>query len=331
MANNETRPWEAYLPTHVNLYYVDYCDNLDEHMNLLQECVEKNSKYPLSETVYDFWDDPEGPYLDEMRKAMERDGIEWDDEWVDEIRERLWDLDESDPVDDLLKNTISPNFYYSTSVEVDGWHEAFLCAPWRGESEAQAITKICRFFGIKKDDPRAKQVKSLVLNAPYGGELRLYFQAPLDTVLSAEYQENAPDFKSVHFNGDVAVALYDPLNGSGDFEIMKIDKWLYFDRENLAISDCDRYSIEETFGMSYDWARSTDVPEFSLKANGTRGPKKVSAAAERRRQEAKYIQVFKAGGCTLGDTDFRRHRDVYYDNSVPCGNRCPHCGQFWID
>lgn len=333
MAETNNEIWRPYLPEYVSLYYVDYRDDLHDSrdgMKLMSQCLAKNNLYPLSESVCDWWDNPEGYYIDEMQKAMEADGIEWDNEWIDDIREALWNKDESEPVNDLLRNTGAVNMFYSLNVEVDGWHEAAFCTPWRGDSEVMAAYKLRRALKIQKGTKAAEQIKSIVANAPYGGDVRIYFSAELKDMLSNEYGEGE-DFKTIHFKGTFAVALYNSLEGSGDYEEIELDLTLPFDRDNLAISDSDRYSLESCFGMCYDWLRGTDVPKLSHEAYGKKKSKKPSKAAQMREQEAEYDRVFKAGGCTLGDTDFRRHRDVYYVNNFPCGHYCPHCGQFWVD
>ena len=61
--------------------------------------------------------------------------------------------------------------------------------------------------------------------------------------------------------------------------------------------------------------------------------KKLSKShmTEHQRQEAEYVKTFRKGGCTAGDINISRHRDVYYINDYPCGHKCPHCGTFWVD
>lgn len=329
--SQSAKPWEKYIPTYVSMYYVDYRDNLNESSELLQKCIERNNLFAISENINDWWDYPEQEYLNEIERQMEADGIDFDYDWIDEIRDALWAKDDSDPVEDLLRNTGGINMYYSLGVEIDGWHEAFMCTPWRGDSEAMAEYKMRRALGIKKGEKAAEQIHNIVANASYGGEIRIYFQTPLKDMLSTKYDENAKDYRTIYFKGTFAVALYDPLNGSGDYEEIELDLKVPFKRDNLAVSDSDRYSLEQCFGMFHDWLEHTDVPQMSFDGRKQKKSDKPSAAAQKRAKEAEYERVFKAGGCTLGDTDYRRHRDTYYDNNVPCGTHCPHCGQFWID
>lgn len=56
MDEKETRPWEPYIPTYVDMYYVDYRDDLSDNTKLLQDCIDKNSLYPISEYLDDWWD-----------------------------------------------------------------------------------------------------------------------------------------------------------------------------------------------------------------------------------------------------------------------------------
>lgn len=63
---------EKYMPDYVELYYVDYRDDLSNNMGIVQKCLEKNNLYPLEESVYDWWDYPEGEYLNESKRNGRR-------------------------------------------------------------------------------------------------------------------------------------------------------------------------------------------------------------------------------------------------------------------
>jgi hypothetical protein len=81
--------------------------------------------------------------------------------------------------------------------------------------------------------------------------------------------------------------------------------------------------------MSQDWCKDT-VATFSFDA--AKGKKSASSPlAAEALQDRKYARIYRQGKCTFGDMDIRRHRNVYYRNDFPCGNKCPHCGTFWID
>lgn len=79
--------------------------------------------------------------------------------------------------------------------------------------------------------------------------------------------------------------------------------------------------------MCDDWFKSTKV-SFGKKAKKEISKSKTNEYLGR---EKSYIETYKNGSCTHGDMDINRHRDVYYRNDFPCGNKCPNCGTFWID
>lgn len=327
---------KKYMPEYVCLYYVDYRDSLDNSKEIVQQCLTKNSLYPLSEKVFDWWDYPERYYLDEIKGKMEKDGVaHLFDEHYDDIIDWLRDNDKSTPVEDLLSNMGSITCFYDLGVELDcGWHEAFMCTPWRNESIASCAYKVRRKLGIKKDSPEAKQIHDILLNASYGGSLRIYFNGDIEGLISGDVYQSAEykqDFQQIRFNGKVALAVYNPSEGAGDFEYITIDRTFPFLRDNLAVSDTEKYSLEQCFGMCSDWLNKCVQPELSVEPMKKKRTMKKSPAAEMRKCEAELDAIFKVGGCTAGDMDMSRHRDVYYDNNIPCGHHCPHCGTFWID
>ena len=326
----------AYMPEYIQLYYVHYNDNLNNQKALIQDCLAKNSLLPLSEKIFDYWGNPEEEYLNQIKEAMQRNNVEYlFDENYDDIVDYLHQHDQSTPVEDLLRNTRRITCFYDLGVELDcGWHEAFMCTPWRNESIASCAYKVRRKLGIKKDSPEAEQIYDILCNASCGGSLRIYFNSDIESLISGEAYENAEnkqDFQQIRFNGKVALTVYNPNQGAGDFKYIKIDRVFPFLRDNLVISETEKYSLESCFGMCGDWLDKCIKPELSVEPLKRKRTIKKSPATELRKREAELDAVFKAGGCTAGDMDISRHRDVYYDNNVPCGHRCPHCGTFWID
>lgn len=63
---------QTYLPSYVNLYFVDYRDNLCESKDLLQKSVSSNSLDSIHEKVLEWWDYPEGEYLKEIRQRWSK-------------------------------------------------------------------------------------------------------------------------------------------------------------------------------------------------------------------------------------------------------------------
>lgn len=319
---------KEYLPESCWLYYVDYNDSFDNNLDLLQQCLETNGLYPITETMDDWWEFPEQYELEEIKKKMVADGLEKEfDENYEEIREWLWDHDKSTPIQDLFSNTGDVTMFYECDLNLDhGWRSGFFCTPWRNESTAMAAYKIRRFLGIKKGTKEAAQIDQIVEESYSGGSLRLYFRGDIRDFLT---NNDDDDFKTIHFEGEVAVAVYNATEGCGDYDLIKINRDLPFIRKNLRISECERYNIERCFGLYDDFCESRDQKIYVTKKQIKHVPKlKVSPKLLR---EQEYERVFKAGGCTHGDTNMGRHRDVKYINEIPCRWECPHCGQEWLD
>ena len=332
---------KKYLKDRYNLYYVDYNCVLDEisHADMLQKCIETNSLQPLSEEVEDWWEFPEYYEMEEIRNAMESDGLgTLYEEYKDEIRDWVCSHDESTPVEDIIRNTPPITFFYSLGLNVDGWHNGGLfCPPYRGESQAMAVYRISRKLGIKKGTGNYERIKELVSEAGGGGELRIYFEESIDELVSGKdegklywtNEDGKNDFKSMRFMGNVKLALYNAGEGSGWETTVYLDKTIPFKRENLFVSQIEKWDLESTFGMCGDWLRDKDKPAMLYKS--CRGVVKESKNVARMKREAELNKVFSEGGCTRGDMDMSRHRDVTYVNEIPCGWHCPHCGTFWID
>lgn len=324
--SNEIKPWEPYFPSHVNLYYVDYNSDLDGQTELLQKCIENNNLYPLSESIDDWWEFPEGQYLEEMQKEMEDDDVEWDDDWRDEIIEALREKDESDPVKDLIRHTSDLHCYFDLGYHVD--------EPFGAEEEEQEeeIDGICKVLKIAKDSPMRKKIADIYYNASYGGALRIYFPAGLMTLLSGDgWGSDKKDFKSIKFKGKFRVVVIDTINGSGDFEDdVELDVEYEFDRSLLGISEEDHYGFEEIWGDDCG-IRHCETPTFEKETEAETVHVENESLRQEREKQQEYNDNFKAGKCTFGDTDMNRHRDVEYVNAFPCGWHCPHCGMSWTD
>lgn len=322
--------WKDYVEDSYDLYFVNYGDDLNDHYKVLQECLQENNDYPLNEALFEWWESPESYEMDKIQNKMTDDGFE--EEYLaheDDIREWLWEHDKSEPIKDLLRNTAELAIYYDLGYEADGWHEAFLCNPWRNTTEKQEVANIRRFFGIRKDSEQDKKLQTIISEASYGGNLRIYF--PMDDFYSMLTFDDNNDFQTIRFDGTFAVGVINSVNGSGWYEDLEIHCEFPFNRKNLIFSKMDHYSVEEVYGHFDSWAKDYSFPTFLKRKPLRKLQIKDSVSSAEIARQVEYDRVYKAGGCTLGDTDMRRHRDVYYLNEFPCGSHCPHCGQFWID
>lgn len=328
----QKKTWRDYLPKYVSLYETDYRDTLDEHKDLLQQCIDENSLCALSQQIFEWWDCPEEYYMDDIEKKMRRDDME-DEFWnhKDEIQDYLYEHDESDPEKELLRNTGAFPVFYSLCECDHGWIEAPFMAPFQATSEEESAEKICKLLSIKPNTEAAKKVLDVCANSSYGGELRIYFQTDVEDLISGEEYVGAKDkddWKSIVLKGTFMVAVYNPAEGAGDYEPIELDCELPFIRKNLKISCMEHYDIESCFGMSDDWAKDADTPVFTYDKPKRPGVIKESVTNQR---EQHFEEVFRAGGCSVEDDNSDRHRGVYYRNGFPAGWVCPNCGHIWYD
>ena len=118
-----------------------------------------------------------------QERTWKRDNLAGEfEEHEDEIRELIYDRNDSDPVKDLIRNSSVTNFFYSLGVEISGYLTG--CS-LRGESVAMACHKVRRALHLKKGQFDEK-IEELVENATYGGELRIYFNAMFDRLISKD-------------------------------------------------------------------------------------------------------------------------------------------------
>lgn len=315
--------WKDYLPDYVNLYYVDYDSDLRNHPKMLQKCVSNNNLYPIEEEIYDWWDFPEDEYIQNIQRDMENDDIEWNEDWVDEIKEWLWENDKSTPVADLLRNTGEVVWFYSLGV---CYGDLWRYNHYDDEQFDEDVKEICQLLNIPSDSPQVDKIKSLRAESYYGGELRIYFKSDLKSLLT----ENETDFSAMQFKGKFTVALIDRMNGSGYYNDVELDLTLEFDRSNLFHSKCEKYNIYEIFGIDNSCFED-DKPSMLMEMPTETKEVAPSFQGAYLEAEAEYDRVFKLGQCTKGDMDITRHQNMTYRNTFPCGHICKDCGTFWID
>lgn len=316
---------EKYVPEKVWLGCIGRGDSLDDNHRLLQECIEQNSYSP----IYEMWEDYNCDYryqmaveeFKEIEKKMADDGV-FAEPYEEYIMEELYARDQFDPADELLKHTSEIVMFYSTGEEIPDMYGA------DDEEDKEYLDKIKEILEIK-DDKYDEKILDMMHQAS-GGELRIYFTRYLEKMVSCKMENNeVKDFTTIRFSGKVAVAIADSINGSGDHCFVETDVTFPFKRSNLFVDGQVKYSYTyEVCGMTSDWCNDTEV-EFGYEE--TEKEIKESQSSEWVERQKKYDETFKAGGCTFGDMNITRHRDVYYRNEYPAGNKCPHCGTFWID
>lgn len=226
------------MPEYITLYYVDRNDNLNQNHDVLQQCVEENSWAPLDDAVWDWSGSSEEYYLDLIAKKMWEVGLTKNmlEDNREEILEYLQEHDESgDPVIDLLDNTAPVTACYSFNQ-------------WIAEDCDIEDTKerLCQLFGVDEMSDDAGWLRDMIDNANYGGDLRVYFNTDVRNLVHGLAGE---DFKTVALDGEVTVGIINSLNGSGDFQVIRVNnKSFPFRRDRLFISDTEQWGLEEIFG-----------------------------------------------------------------------------------
>lgn len=224
-------------------------------------------------------------------------------------------------IKELLCITGKQIFFYDTGVEFDGY-------PRTDKEHLQDIKKLKKTLSIK--DTKYDDVISMMLHqASYGGQLVVYFRDNIYNVHEGLSMANTVMANTITFS-DAHIAIIDTGGGSGDDCYIKGHSFsLPFSRDNLQHEKSIHYNYTyDVCGMVPDWCKSTYV-EFSK----TKSKKKAAVSSLNAIQELdkQYDKTFKEGGCTIGDMNITRHRDVIYINNYPCGNKCTKCGTFWID
>jgi hypothetical protein len=320
------------LPAYVGLCHVDYNDNLNHSIDLLQTCMASNSLDKLHEEMFDVYADNEAEALNEYKKELQNNiesqyGMDEDDAcrlvfetYENEIEAKLWEKDDSDVVGDLLKNTGRFSVFIDTGLEIEDGSWA-----WMRSEQTAWMQKIKRRLKITAST-WDRDIRAMLSEASYGGQLVVYFHDSVQNILT----DSDKDWQSVTFTNP-AVAIINTGCGSGDHCHLEGHTFtMAFVRENLFIDKYFKYNyVSEVCGMNQDWCRDSKA-RFSYEKTARRKNATSSLAAQAA-QDRKYAETYRNGGCSFGDMDIQRHRDVHYINNFPCGNKCPHCGTFWID
>lgn len=311
------------LPKKVSLYYVDYSDNLSEHLDIVQAAIHGNSD-ELDE-IFTYWDTWESVkyLLDELKNDIERkyeidDAQDLIDEYIDDLRDEIYYRDTSTPLADLIRNTGEQVFFYDTGMSIGDYTTDI----------RERVSDCKRALRIpQKNKDFDSQLTDMCCNAGYGGQLVIYFYDDLERWLNLDRKKILPN--AIEFSGSVTVAIVNHMNGSGGDTEIGHSFWLPFDRQNVFLDKTISYNYTYSVcGMISSWCNGTQVELTRKRTHKKAAHSPTNDHIERERQ---LDATFKDGKCTPGDMKYSRHRDVTYINEYPCGSKCPHCGTFWID
>lgn len=195
------------LPEKTDLIYVDYNDQLTEQQVRFHLAGDDES---LWESLSNFESESTHQavlsYLNEaLDDPDEVEAVRDDDEAWERFRDECIDRDESDALRDLIRNTPAPMVKYDLDhvVEPNSWSmdDDEITEEMRGIAQAAGID----FEGNRK------ALRSLVVEASYGGSLHVLHRSDLADLHGAKRAVFTDPFLLVH----------DTLNGSGDMEEVK--------------------------------------------------------------------------------------------------------------
>lgn len=331
----ENITWEQIkelIPERVTLHYVDRDDSLEYCLPEIQNCLSEGSMDSLYEKIDDsLWDDHYGfdyvkdELIADMQSAFDIDEHEAEElynEFEDEIRDTIYDRDDSSVTQDLARNTSKFPIFYDTGHYVE-------CAyPLTEKGAKEELRKIKKILGIKQANKDFdKCITEMMYNASYGGNLVIYFTDNGYDLLREIEGTDKPNM--IEFSGNVSIAIPNHGCGAGDHTEIKHTFILPFSHENLFVCKEVKYSYTyDVCGMYSNWCDGTN---YKLIKTKSKKEATKSGKAEYVKREAELDAVFKAGGCTPGDMKYDRHRNTEYINNFPCGNRCKSCGTFWVD
>ena len=313
-------------------YTSSYDDNFDNSLEEIQEAIQKQEWYPIDESLGEWiWEAQDyqmdyilGELKDEIESDFNLDDGEAEavlDEFRDWIVDTIRNRDDSDPIGELLRNTSNPVMFYETGEDIE------FDVPFGDEKDLNdCIKQIKKALKIKLSETRWDDQISIMVQQGYSGQLVIYFLGDVKEMM------NISDKTHIHFRNP-HVAIINTYNGSGDdCQLQGHEFSIPMDTENIWLDKNMHYSYTyEVCGMHSNWCDGTDVTFEKKRVKKTNKMKEVSALRETQERDKKYQEVFDKGGCTFGDMNYTRHRNMVYRNDYPCGSKCPTCSTFFID
>ena len=305
-----------------NLIYIDYRDNLDEQMEEMQNSIINGNFDNFDEKIDNwYWDsvnDSINEEIYELKKQLKSKGYSLDnfEDFEDVVYDIICSRDNSNPLPNLIKNTSKTPIFFSLNMYID---EDL-------DSIKRTLNKIKKILNIDLSNKEYdKDILYLLNNRCYGGHLGIFSLPNYDDLL-----ENKP----MKFEGDIKLAIVNYSNGSGfDTTLENFETPYYIFNKNIFIDETFKYNYSfAVCDMYSDWCKDCeliiDQPKETDKIINIKPNERLVSFIK---NDAEYDRIFKNGGCSFGDMNIKRHRNVEYINEYPCGNRCKDCGTFWID
>lgn len=305
-----------------NLIYVDYRDNLDEQMDEMQNSIINGNFDNFDEKIDNwYWDsvnDSINEEIHELKKQLKNKGYSLDnfEDFEDIVYDIICGRDNSNPLPTLIKNTSKTPIFFSLNMYID---EDL-------DSIKRTLNKIKKILNIPFNNKEYdKDILYVLNNRCYGGHLGIFATPDYEDLLMN---------KPMKFSGDIRLAIVNYDNGSGWHTILKnFETPYYIFNKNIFIDETFKYNFSfAVCDMYSDWCKDCeliiDQPKETDKIINIKPNERLVSFIK---NDIEYDKIFKEGGCSFGDMNIKRHRNVEYTNEYPCGSRCKDCGTFWID
>ena len=305
-----------------NLIYIDYRDNLDEQMEEMQNSIINGNFDNFDEKIDNwYWDsvnDSINEEIYELKKQLKSKGYSLDnfEDFEDVVYDIICERDNSNPLPTLIKNTSKTPIFFSLNMYID---EDL-------DSIKRTLNKIKKILNIPFNNKEYdKDILYVLNNRCYGGHLGIFATPDYEDLLMN---------KPMKFSGDIRLAIVNYDNGSGWHTILKnFETPYYIFNKNIFIDETFKYNFSfAVCDMYSDWCKDCeliiDLPKETDKIINIKPNERLVSFIK---NDIEYDKIFKEGGCSFGDMNIKRHRNVEYINEYPCGSRCKDCGTFWID
>jgi len=249
-----------YLPATTKFSWTKTGSELIKLSAIIQQCIQKNSITPLYRKLEGILSDIEkkelNAYITEIKEAMSSD---FSEDQIEEsimanrsaIYRMLWDKDSVNPIRQLIQNSAESWFFYSLEMNIDINMIHDDADRWI-ERE-----RVKRALGIQEN--RSENINALmdelINNSTQGGELRIYFRAPLQSLT-----KETVDFKEVHIWGrEVFIAIVNSDHCMGYDIILPINITIPFKRKDLYFDQAMPYSyIDDLYSKDIEhWNDNT--------------------------------------------------------------------------
>lgn len=305
-----------------NLIYIDYRDNLDEQMDEMQKSIINGNFDNFDEKIDNwYWDsvnDSINEEIYELKKQLKSKGYSLDnfEDFEDIVYDIICGRDNSNPLPTLIKNTSKTPIFFSLNIYID---EDL-------DSIKRTLNKIKKILNIPFNNKEYdKDILYVLNNRCYGGHLGIFAIPDYEDLLMN---------KPMKFSGDIRLAIVNYDNGSGWHTILEnFETPYYIFNKNIFIDETFKYNFSfAVCDMYSDWCKDCELiieqPKETDKIINIKPNERLVSFIK---NDAEYDKVFKEGGCSFGDMNIKRHRNVVYINEYPCGSHCKDCGTFWID